>query len=108
MCISVYFAIYYVHIGIYLDILSRDLIFFVQHAHIENIKTVANLSNNKDVFMCILRFHARAGYLQTYETMLGQLKSHPDSDQVPQDHSQTAISMSPANRESAILHLSPC
>ena len=23
-----------------------------QHAHIENIKTVANLTNNKDVFMC--------------------------------------------------------
>ena len=73
------------HIGIYLDILSRDLFFLVQHAHIENIKTVANLSNNKDVFMCILRFHARAGYLQTYETMLDQLKSHPDSDKVPQD-----------------------
>jgi hypothetical protein len=35
--------------------------------------------------MCILRFHARAGYLQTYETLLDQLKSHPDSDQVPQD-----------------------
>jgi hypothetical protein len=35
--------------------------------------------------MCILRFHARAGYLQTYETMLDQLKSHLDSDQVPQD-----------------------
>jgi hypothetical protein len=24
--------------------------FFCQHAHIENIKTVANLTNNKDVF----------------------------------------------------------
>ena len=59
--------------------------FFVQHPHIENIKTVANLTNNKDVFMCILRFHARAGYLQTYETLLDQLKSHPDSDQVLQD-----------------------
>jgi len=35
--------------------------------------------------MCILRFHARAGYLQTYETMLDQLKSLPDSDQVPHD-----------------------
>ena len=35
--------------------------------------------------MCILRFHARAGYLQTYETMLDQLMSHPDSDQVQQD-----------------------
>ncbi len=41
-----------------------------QHAHIENIKTVANLSNNKNVFMCILRFHARAVYLQHYETLL--------------------------------------
>lgn len=65
MYIIVYISIYYVHIGIYLDILSEPC-FFVQHAHIENIKTVANLSNNKDVFMCILRFHAHAGYLQTY------------------------------------------
>jgi hypothetical protein len=55
------------------------------HAHIENIKTVANLSNNKDVFMCILRFHARAGYLQTYETLLNEINSHPDSDEIPQD-----------------------
>ncbi len=34
----------------YLDIITC----FEQHAHIENIKTVANLTNNKDVFMCIL------------------------------------------------------
>ena len=33
----------------------------LHHAHIENIKTVANLMNNKDVFMCILRLHAHAG-----------------------------------------------
>jgi hypothetical protein len=33
---------------------------------VENIKTVANLSNNKAVFMCILRFHACAGYFQHY------------------------------------------
>ena len=49
----------------------------MQHAHIENIKTVANLSNNKDVFMCILRFHARAGYLQHYETLLKEVQLHP-------------------------------
>ena len=48
----------------------------MQHAHIENIKTVANLSNNKDVFMCILRFHARAGYLQHYETLLKEVELH--------------------------------
>ena len=51
--------------------------FLAQHAHIENIKTVANLSNNKDVFMCILRFHARAGYLQHYETLLKEVLLHP-------------------------------
>ena len=56
-----------------------------QHAHIENIKTVANLTNNKDVFMCILRFHARAGYLQHYETLLKELNEHPASDPVPPD-----------------------
>jgi hypothetical protein len=56
-----------------------------QHAHIENIKTMANLSNNKDVFMCILRFHARAGYIQHYETLLKELNAHPASDPVPPD-----------------------
>ena len=58
---------------------------FCQHAHIENIKTVANLTNNKDVFLCILRFHARAGYLQTYETLLNQINAHHGSEQVPPD-----------------------
>ncbi len=37
-----------------------------QHAHIENIKTVANLLNKKDVSLCILCFHAFAGDLQHY------------------------------------------
>jgi hypothetical protein len=55
---------------------------FCQHPHIENIKTVVNLSNNKDVFMCILQFHARAGYLQTYETLLKEIQSHPGSGSV--------------------------
>ena len=56
-----------------------------QHAHIKNIKTVANLTNNKDVFMCILRFHARAGYLQTYETLLNEINMHPGSALVDDD-----------------------
>ena len=41
---------------------------------------MANLTNNKDVFMCILRFHARAGYLQTYETLLKEIRAMPGSD----------------------------
>jgi hypothetical protein len=35
--------------------------------------------------MCILRFHARAGYLQTYETLLKELNTHPGSDRVEPD-----------------------
>ena len=35
---------------------------------------------NKDIFMCILRFHASAGYLQHYETQLKELNLHPDGD----------------------------
>ena len=35
--------------------------------------------------MCILRFHARAGYLQTYETLLAEINSHPGSDTVAPD-----------------------
>ena len=35
--------------------------------------------------MCIIRFHARAGYLQQYETLLKEINSHPGSEEVPQD-----------------------
>jgi hypothetical protein len=35
--------------------------------------------------MCILRFHARAGYLQHYETLLKELNVHPATDPVPPD-----------------------
>lgn len=33
-----------------------------EHAHIDLIKAVAGCTNNKDVFLCILRFHARRAY----------------------------------------------
>ncbi len=35
--------------------------------------------------MCILRFHARAGYLQHYETLLKEINAHPATDPVPPD-----------------------
>ena len=35
--------------------------------------------------MCILRFHARAGYLQQYETLLKEINAHPGSEEVPED-----------------------
>ncbi len=33
--------------------------------------------------MCIIRFHARVGYLQTYETLLKEINAHPGSAYVP-------------------------
>jgi len=41
-----------------------------EHAHIDIIKNVAHLTNNKDVFLCILRYHCRRALLQQYEQML--------------------------------------
>jgi hypothetical protein len=35
--------------------------------------------------MCILRFHARAGYLQSYETLLKEINEHPGSELVEED-----------------------
>ncbi len=41
-----------------------------EHAHIELIKSVAHLTKKKDVFLCILRYHSRSGFLQQYEQIL--------------------------------------
>ena len=41
-----------------------------EHAHIDLIKSVAHLTNNKDVFLYILRYHCRRGLVQQYEQML--------------------------------------
>ncbi len=35
--------------------------------------------------MCIMCFHARAGYLQTYETLLKEINEHPGSAPVEDD-----------------------
>ncbi len=41
-----------------------------EHAHIELIKSVAHLTNNKDIFLCILRFHCRCGLIHQYQQIL--------------------------------------
>ena len=64
---------------------------FLSAHQYRDIKTVANLSNNNDVFMCILCFHARAGYLQTYETLQKEVNLHPGSASVEDDQYQVGI-----------------
>ncbi len=62
-------------------VLVLDTDWPLQHAHIDEMNSVANLYINKDFFMCILRFHARAGYLQHYEALLKEFNSHvPEED----------------------------
>ena len=76
------------------------MIYFIlyQHAHIENLKTVANLTNNKDIFMCIIRFHERAGYLQHYETLLKEINSHPGLEEVlPDQYEVETIALADRN-----------
>jgi hypothetical protein len=41
-----------------------------EHAHIDIVKSVAHLTNNKDVFLWILRYHCRSGLLQQYKQLL--------------------------------------
>ncbi len=52
-----------------------------EHAHIDLIKTVAHLINNKDVFLCILRYHCRRGFVQQYEQMLEDMVDKGDGSQ---------------------------
>ena len=40
---------------------------------------MAHLTNNKDVFLCILRFHTRVGFLRHYERLLAELEGLPDA-----------------------------
>ncbi len=48
--------------------------------------------------MCILRFHARAGYLQTYETILKEINLHPGSAPVEDDQYQVeCLALSDSN-----------
>ena len=48
-----------------------------EHAHIELIKSVAHLTNNNDVFLCILRSHTRVGFLRHYERLLSEVDGFP-------------------------------
>ena len=41
-----------------------------EHAHIELLKSVAQLTNNKDIFLYIVPYHCRCGLVQQYEQML--------------------------------------
>jgi hypothetical protein len=97
----------------YWDTLTLDDDWPLQHAHIDNTKTVANVLNNEDVYMCILCFHAQAGYLQHYEALLKELNAQvpeddagPQAEPEPQDQ-YTVESFAPADRNHNLPSESP-
>ena len=59
-----------------------------EHAHIDLIKTVAHLTNNKDVFLCILRYHCRRGLVQQYEQMLEDMLDDSESRPIAMDQAK--------------------
>ncbi len=63
----------------------------LEHAHIDLIKSVAHLTNNKDVFLCILRYHCRSGLVQQYEQMLEDMIDDTTSGSRPIDMDQAKI-----------------
>jgi hypothetical protein len=62
-----------------------------EHAHIDLIKSVAHLTNNKEVFLCILRYHCRRGLVQQYEQMLEDMLDANNCDSRPVELDQTKI-----------------
>ncbi len=55
------------------------------------IKSVANLTNNKDVFLCILCYHCRRGLVQQYEQMLEDMIDDTTSESRQIDMDQAKI-----------------
>ena len=75
-----------------------------EHAHIDLIKAVAGCTNNKDVFLCILRFHARRAYLQHFQTLLRELEgSEEPSTEAPSEQASKATTDS-YEQECSLLH----
>jgi hypothetical protein len=51
-----------------------------EHCHIDFCKRVAACTNNKDVFLCILRHHVREGHLQYLRQLQSDLAGDEDID----------------------------
>jgi hypothetical protein len=59
-----------------------------EHAHIDIIKSVAHLTHNKDVSLCILCYHCRHGLLQQYKQLLEDMVGPREARQLLLDRSR--------------------
>jgi hypothetical protein len=76
----------------------RDLILFgwtenfstqgPEHCHIDFCKKVASCTNNKDVFLCILRHHVREGHLQYLQQLQADLAGEDGFEEDPKSSAE--------------------
>ena len=51
-----------------------------EHCHIEFCKNLAGCTNNKDIFLTIMRWHVRAAHLQFLQALESDLADDDDND----------------------------
>jgi len=53
-----------------------------EHCHIEFCKNLAGCTNNKDIFLTIMRWHVRAAHLQFLQALESDLVDNDDNDEL--------------------------
>jgi hypothetical protein len=59
------------------DGLRTSVIWALTHGHINNCKRLANCTNNKEVYLTVLRTHSREGHLQYLRSLEADLAAEP-------------------------------
>jgi hypothetical protein len=67
-----------------------------EHGHIDNCKKLANCTNNKDVYLTVLRAHAREGHLQYLRSLEADLA---DAEQDEGEVAEESASASTVDKE---------
>ena len=67
-----------------------------EHGHIDNCKKLANCTNNKDVYLTVLRAHAREGHLQYLRSLEADLA---DAEQDEGDDADESVPASSIDKE---------
>ena len=67
-----------------------------EHGHIDNLKRLANCTNNKEVYLTVLRAHSREGHLQYLRTLEADLA---DTAQEEDDGAEESVPASAVEKE---------
>jgi hypothetical protein len=67
-----------------------------EHGHIDNCKRLANCTNNKEVYLTVLRAHSREGHLQYLRTLEADLA---DTAQEEDDGAEESVPASAVEKE---------